>query len=340
MTSLIFPHLDVGVTIRGDAETAEYVKRYFCPFIDIEGAPHTEWIIEARELKFSRALPQSFSRQKTRAEIYPGKPAEIYGTPPVLTIQYQETSILRNRRLISIVSLNAAELQLQVFAAARSIMEYHYLKQGFVILHAAATAIGKHGWVIVGEKGAGKTTTLFQLLADGAAYLGNDRVFIGIAQGKPVIVPRPSRIRIGIGTIRGVAALGIRLPKKYLHYTEKDTVSRERSKEKIEITSPKDLLPFAIEKPTSLLSGAVFPNIRGTNQVTRLRNKDVATLLNPHILEDFPGIWLARILFGPLPQSHLDSSLRTAMSNLILYRVEGIRHQSLLRMLQGKSRPE
>ncbi|HVZ39269.1 MAG TPA: hypothetical protein VHI13_08340 [Candidatus Kapabacteria bacterium] len=65
-----------------------------------------------------------------------------------------------------------------VYAITRLLLLASLADRGGRVLHAGAVAAGDAAVAIVGEKGSGKTTLVTALLAEGAAYVASDRLFV------------------------------------------------------------------------------------------------------------------------------------------------------------------
>lgn len=75
----------------------------------------------------------------------------------------------------------------------------------------AATALWKHRTLVVlGDAGAGKTTTLLGLMAAGASYLGDDRVLIRSYAGGVELLGYPRDFHLAPQTLRAHSYLGDR----------------------------------------------------------------------------------------------------------------------------------
>jgi len=75
-------------------------------------------------------------------------------------------------------------------------------RRGGLFLHAAALAIGSRGLVLAGEKDAGKTTLLVNLLRhDAARYVANDRVLVGCSVATMPLRGMPTIVSIRPGTL-------------------------------------------------------------------------------------------------------------------------------------------
>lgn len=87
-------------------------------------------------------------------------------------------------------------------AAIRLIVRSHLARLGGLVLHAAAVAIGSGAFLLLGAKGAGKSTVQLALMARlGAGYVASDRCFV-FAAGEGVQVSGwPSRFRVASSSL-------------------------------------------------------------------------------------------------------------------------------------------
>jgi hypothetical protein len=88
--------------------------------------------------------------------------------------------------------------------------------RGHVLLHASAVTIEDRLVLVLGDKGAGKTTTMLNLIAlHNARYYSGDKVIAGFADGSLVLRAWPDIPYIGVGSLRRhpaiAAALGVAL---------------------------------------------------------------------------------------------------------------------------------
>jgi hypothetical protein len=88
--------------------------------------------------------------------------------------------------------------------------------RGNVLLHASAVTIDDRLVLVLGDKGAGKTTTMLNLIADqNARYYSGDKVVAGFAEGSLVLRAWPDIPYIGVGSLGQhpaiAAALGVAL---------------------------------------------------------------------------------------------------------------------------------
>lgn len=78
----------------------------------------------------------------------------------------------------------------------------HCRETGFRHLHAGAARCGAGGFVFLGDKGAGKTTTILTALDLGWDFISNDQVLIGPVADTCCALGLPMSVRLGADTSR------------------------------------------------------------------------------------------------------------------------------------------
>lgn len=73
---------------------------------------------------------------------------------------------------------------------------------GLFDVHAAVACWRGHAFVVLGDAGAGKTTTLLGLMAAGASYLGDDRVLLREHEGGVELLGYPRDFHVAAATLR------------------------------------------------------------------------------------------------------------------------------------------
>jgi len=202
---------------------------------------------------------------------------------------------------ISICATNIKELSLQTFALIRAVMEYEYLNNNFSIFHAGAIEINNKGWIITGKRGCGKTSTILGLIKEKAIFIANDRVFIGTNINKIIAVPRPGVMRIGMGTALQHNEISSMVPKKYKKIPAEQLFDYHLPK--INISFLPEIMKCRYKSHT-IIEGIIFPQICKKFILRDLDNKTSKKLLNDSILNDFPGLLMGNLLFGPYPMNH------------------------------------
>ena len=78
------------------------------------------------------------------------------------------------------------------------------------IIHATCIALGRHGVLLRGDSGSGKSDLALRLIDDGAMLVADDQVEVRIVKG--ALEARPPQTIAGMMEVRGVGI--IRLPYK------------------------------------------------------------------------------------------------------------------------------
>jgi ADP-ribose pyrophosphatase YjhB (NUDIX family)/energy-coupling factor transporter ATP-binding protein EcfA2 len=131
----------------------------------------------------------------------------------VFVIDYQNSQVC-------IVAPSSVELFVAGYKAVRQTLTYANIAKGARVLHASAVEINKRALLIVGPKGAGKSTALIQLLSGrikGLKYIANDRVLVWAEDGNMVVGCWPTVAGFGSGTLKSIAGLDkVITPKLYV----------------------------------------------------------------------------------------------------------------------------
>lgn len=140
---------------------------------------------------------------------------------------------------------------------------------GTVLLHAAAVLSGDGAVLILGRKGAGKTTTMLRLVGGGGQrFLSGDKVLLSRRDGGYMVRAWPDYPHVGIGSLRQVPAVAACCGVSFLH---PDGTPRPDT-EKISIDPDLYLAALGGAAPpgTPLVSALIFPDVRGEPSACRL----------------------------------------------------------------------
>lgn len=83
----------------------------------------------------------------------------------------------------------------------REIMTYEMAKRGFAKIHCSAVQRDGEAIVFIGDKGAGKTTKMINLVSHGFNFITNDRAFIGFKDNVPYVYSWPGAVSVSIDTL-------------------------------------------------------------------------------------------------------------------------------------------
>lgn len=118
----------------------------------------------------------------------------------------------------------------------RQTMTAQLLAGGAVYAHAAAFSHRGRGVLIIGPKGAGKTTTLVtSLRLLGGDYVTNDRLLLGRESGELLGRAWPAHMRVGVGTLLAIPDLVDLVPARLRELPEHQ---RWHHRDKVTIEPP------------------------------------------------------------------------------------------------------
>ncbi|MFL1671564.1 hypothetical protein QJQ58_00780 [Paenibacillus dendritiformis] len=115
---------------------------------------------------------------------------------------YQNTQHLIEKKKDSnditiIPNPNAQDKEYLAMRIIRNFVEYHWVNNNFLNLHAATVTVRNKGIILCGNGGAGKTSTMLSLLKyESAKYISNDRSFFTYRNNKILIKGTPYSINV------------------------------------------------------------------------------------------------------------------------------------------------
>ncbi|MFC3788047.1 hypothetical protein ACFOQM_04475 [Paenibacillus sp. GCM10012307] len=121
------------------------------------------------------------------------------------------SKIVKKKNKIDVQSDNLSGLFMDTYRVIRQLQIWDLLNSGGVILHASGVQKEGEVTLYVGNKGAGKTTALFQeLLAqpEENSMLSNDRVILFVKNGSLLVFGWQAVAHVGLGTIYGTVGIG------------------------------------------------------------------------------------------------------------------------------------
>jgi len=154
---------------------------------------------------------------------------------------------------------------------------------GTMILHASATSYDEAAYLVLGSKGAGKTSTLLNLIfRHGHEYFSGDKLLVSRDNEGIIVRGWPDYPHVGIGTLRNFPQLvkGLELSLKWPNGLEK----ADSHKELFDPLVFRNALPSVTSKPSvRKVSTMLFPCVALNNSsISQLTNNDerVKTLLD------------------------------------------------------------
>ena len=215
LSSLFIKMYDQYVTFESD-EKCEiiYIKDHYKDWI-INDTHTVSWHVKSmvdfeqynllKKIHYSpyvifRACPAHISFLGNMCVIYCDDIFENY----ILVVKQNEHQVLVVKKC---VTTNKREIRIIGHIINEIIALNSYFK-GYKKVHAAACQINGKGVLIQGEKRAGKTTLLMQLLINGALFLNNDitRIFEKSIDDFEIYA-WPSKVNIGLGTLNDCETL-------------------------------------------------------------------------------------------------------------------------------------
>ena len=108
---------------------------------------------------------------------------------------------LENRAVTLVTSCHGRYYPVQHFSRlVRELITGFLRQEGWLTFHAGAVAVDGKTFLVIGDQGAGKTSLILALLAGGAEYIANERVFVKYKDGKLCTLSSPMAVAVGLGT--------------------------------------------------------------------------------------------------------------------------------------------
>jgi hypothetical protein len=132
--------------------------------------------------------------------------------------------------------------------------------RGTTLLHASAAMIDEEAVLVLGHKGAGKTTTLLRLLLGGTLdYLSGDKILLNATPEGLAIRAWPDYPHIGIGSLRPYPAFAEACGVRFLW--ENGEAKPDGHKELIDPHRFRSALPGAPRRNCNKVRALLFPDI-------------------------------------------------------------------------------
>lgn len=186
----------------------------------------------------------------------------------------------------------------------RQIISSEHQKAGAALIHASAVEFNGEAYLIVGNKGAGKTTLMMKLLATGKTkYLGNDAILLTPGAKAIPILAGPF---VGLGTLYNIKEYRHLIPAKFIPILENrqspDYDAYTQKKISFGLEEIEDLLTTSISRGAKI-NGIIFPTlVQGQESVEteKLQSEEGAGLLQAQIMYD-PNDHQNWLEINPLP---------------------------------------
>jgi hypothetical protein len=155
---------------------------------------------------------------------------------------------------------------------------------GVVVLHATSAYKDSNASLIIGPKGAGKSTTLLELVTKlNYKFMSGDKTFLWVEEGQLLAAGWPDYPHLGLGTL-----------SKYPNFVEKFGLTEQIEAAKDNLWSTdhkmaidpkffKEVLPFTEPGSVSSVGSMIYPNLYPTEECFMEHVVDHIDLMVPHI---------------------------------------------------------
>lgn len=209
-----FEYMDASITLYPEAAGfIDWARQHFIPgYLAIsDGASADAMIYTTQSPTLFKLLEECFADWKSQTppeQGYIRLPLDdqtdmIYEQPIGRHAQGYTYCLLSKsqRRLVFLATGDPISQHLLTMRIMRSLFKYLLIERGWIPFHAACCVSGGTGMCITGDKFAGKTSTLINLLTAGdAQFVSNDKLMLRAADGVLLACALPHKIGIRVGT--------------------------------------------------------------------------------------------------------------------------------------------
>ena len=198
------------VTVRSPLPAVvERVARYVSPWWDVAPGQGTTGPVVTARLGGFEDLEREVAGGAWREVPYPRaatRYARLRSGTSVVAVTPTERVAFRYTPATGRMEVHGHEPEALVRASvrvARELVRAQLIAAGWVVLHASAVVVADgRALLVLGGRGAGKSTAAFTLASRGARLLGNDRVFARARDdGAVELAPWPSGAAVGLGLL-------------------------------------------------------------------------------------------------------------------------------------------
>lgn len=212
--SFRFEHMDASIALYPEtAGFIDWARQHFIPgYLTIsDGAGADAVIYTTQSPTLLRLLDECFADWKSQTPSETGyirlplddQTDMIYEQPSGRHAQGHIYCLLSKsqRRLVFLAAGDPISQHMLTMRIMRSLFKYLLIERGWIPFHAACCISGDTAMCMTGDKFAGKTSTLINLLAAGDAQLvSNDKLMLRAADGVLAAGALPHKIGIRVGT--------------------------------------------------------------------------------------------------------------------------------------------
>lgn len=156
-----------------------------------------------------------------------------------------------------------------------------------ILIHGAGVIKDKKGFIITGNKRAGKTTTMINFLRNGFDFCSNDLSFVKEKDGKILIKGVPESIRIGVGTLSKCDELKYLVKDKNLLNKKDDELFRLDVKYEIEWDELAEIYNCEVKSSWNNLNFVIYPSLDISlekPEINMLTEKEKDRILSENIM--------------------------------------------------------
>lgn len=174
--------------------------------------------------------------------------------------------------------------ELTVIEIIRDLVLRHEENNGVVILHATCAFKNNQASIIIGSKGAGKSTTLLEFVQKSDyKFMSGDKTFIWIENNTVVASGWPDYPHLGLGTISKYPELVEKLDLKEKIKTNMEDIWSTKHKIAVSPTKFKQVFPCTPPGLICSVANMYYPRLHDSDSCVLVRKENKAEFILPHV---------------------------------------------------------
>ncbi|WP_461202894.1 hypothetical protein [Anoxybacillus sp. TBDG-1] len=222
---------------------------------------------------------------------------------------------IKNKITISTKTTDTVQEELLFIELIRDLILKNEENHGVVVLHATSAYKDGKASLIIGSKGAGKSTTLLELVSKfDYQHMSGDKTFLWVENGQLLASGWPDYPHLGLGTLSKYPKFIERLGLAEKIKAAKDNLWSTEHKMAVDPKLFKEVIPFTKQGLVAPVGSMIYPHLYPTEQCDIKPISEHVDLMTPHIERIFiPGQKTWNHFIEPRNQAELEEMINKCL---------------------------